>query len=127
MPSFMPIGPNLWALEGHIQTDTQSSFYYVKFVLLQASPAVLLYSVTSLHWALYFTLVFSVMLLPQALLCAHILGRIRVRLAAISVFGENRVKISASVRLEFCSLTNRQTHRQTAMKIQPLHDFVEVQ
>ena len=45
MPSFMPIGPKLWALEGYIQTDTrtdrltdrqidrqtdrQSFFYYI--------------------------------------------------------------------------------------------------
>ena len=33
MPSFMPIGLKLWALEGYIHTDThtdrQSSFYYI--------------------------------------------------------------------------------------------------
>ena len=34
MPSLMPIGPKLWALEGYTQTDRQSYFNDIDFMIL---------------------------------------------------------------------------------------------
>ena len=62
MPSFMPIGPKLWALEGYIHTDRQTythtdspSFLY-KPAPRTFQLALRGYSVASLPWASRFAL-----------------------------------------------------------------------
>ena len=45
MPSFMPIGPKLWALEGYIQTDRQSFVYYIDCCFQSKLDRICLYGV----------------------------------------------------------------------------------
>ena len=69
MPSFMPIGPKLWALEGYIQTHTQTVLFLLYRLALRVTSCLFRlalrgYSVASLPRASRYALATYPMSLP---------------------------------------------------------------